>query len=431
MRIIQLTPGTGNFHCGSCLHDRALVRALRVRGHDALMVPLYLPFVAEDPATSADAPIFLSGLSVFLAQKFSALRRVPDWANRVLRSPVLLRQVARLAGMTSPRDLGASTISMLQGENGQQVGELDRLVEWLRTQAPPDVLCLSNSLLGGMAHRLKAQLRCPIVCSLQGEDSFLDGLPEPYRRQAWELLAQRCTELDHSIAVSHYFGDLMRGRLGLDPTRISVVYPGIAVQDFTPALTPPVIPTIGYLARMHPTKGLGLLVDAFIHLKKENCIPGLRLRIAGAKTGADEKYVQEQGQKLAAQLLQADVDWLPNLDLPAKTEFLRSLTVFSVPATYGEAFGLYVLEALAAGVPVVQPRHGAFPEVLALTGGGLLCEPDDPLALAEKLRELLLNLARARQLGAAGRATVQKKFTVEVMAQKTEQILLDVTARSR
>ena len=431
MRIIHLTPGTGNFYCGSCLRDNALVRALRSRGHDALMVPLYLPFVTEDSAESAKTPIFLSGFSVFLAQKFPALRRVPAWANRMLRSPALLRQVARLAGMTSPRDLGESTVSMLQGEDGRQAGELDRLVEWLRTQPPPDVLCLSNSLLGGMAHRLKEQLRCPIVCTLQGEDTFLDGLSEPYRHEAWALLSQRCATMDHFIAVSHYFGDLMRRRLGLDAGRVSVVHPGIAVQDFSPAPASPEIPTIGYLARMHPTKGLETLVDAFIRLKQENRVSGLRLSIAGAKTGADARYVRTLERKLAGQRLAADVDWRPNISREEKIGFLRRLTVFSVPATYGEAFGLYVPEALAAGVPVVQPRHSAFPEVLALTGGGLLCEPDDPAALAAKLQELLLNPARARQLGAVGRAAVREKFSVEVMAQKTEQILLDVTARSR
>src|ERR1039457_3325370 len=112
MRLVQLTPGTGNFYCGSCLHDNALVRALRARGHDALMVPLYLPFVTEDEAAPADTPIFLGGLSVFLAQKFPRLHRVPAWLNRLFSSPVLLRQLARLAGLTSARDLGESTLSM-------------------------------------------------------------------------------------------------------------------------------------------------------------------------------------------------------------------------------------------------------------------------------------------------------------------------------
>jgi glycosyltransferase involved in cell wall biosynthesis len=168
-------------------------------------------------------------------------------------------------------------------------------------------------------------------------------------------------------------------------------------------------------------------VDAFLLLQKENAVPGLRLRIAGAQTGSDAPFVKVLVQKIAGQGQQAAVDWLPNLDRAAKAEFLCSLSVFSVPATYGEAFGLYVLEAQASGVPVVQPRHGAFPEVLALTGGGVLCAPDDPAALADALRALLLDPAKAHALGAAGRAAVQAQFTIEIMAQKTEAVLQSVS----
>ncbi|MCX7007546.1 MAG: glycosyltransferase family 4 protein [Kiritimatiellaeota bacterium] len=431
MRIIQLTPGTGNFYCGSCLHDNALVRALRARGHDALMVPLYLPFVVEDPALAVQTPIFLGGLSIFIAQKFPGLRRVPAWLNHLFSSPALLRQLARFAGMTSARDLGESTLSMLRGEHGRQAGELDRLVEWLRPLPPPDVICLSNSLLAGMARKLKEAFHCPIVCTLQGEAAFLDDLAEPYRQPAWDLLTQRAAEVDHFIAVSGYFGDQMRERLHLDAARVTVIHPGIAVENFAPATTPPAAPTIGYLARMHPTKGLATLVDAFLLLKKEDSIPGLRLRIAGAQTGGDERFVKMLARKIFAQGQQASVDWLPNLDRTAKAEFLRSPSVFSVPATYGEAFGLYVIEVLASGVPVVQPRHGAFPEVVAATGGGVLCEPDNPAALAAALRDLLLDPTHARQLGAAGRAAVQKTFSIEVMARKTEELLQRIAARSR
>ncbi len=429
MRLLQLTPGTGNFHCGSCLHDNALVRALRARGHDALMVPLYLPFVAEETAVAPDTPIFLGGLSVYLAQKFPRLRRVPGWLNRVFSSPVLLRQLAHFAGLTSARDLGESTLSMLRGEDGRQAGELDRLIEWLRPLPPPDVICLSNSLLVGMATQLKKEFRCPVVCTLQGEASFLDDLSDAYRQTAWQLLAERAAGVDHFIAVSAYFGELMRTRLGLDAARVTVIHPGIAVENFSPAATPPATPTIGYFARLHPTKGLATLVEAFLLLQRDKAVPGLRLRIAGAQTGGDLPFAKQLAAKIAAAGQSSAVDWLPNLDRAAKADFLRSLSVFSVPATYGEAFGLYVIEALAAGVPVVQPRHGAFSEVLAATGGGLLCEPDDPAALAAALRSLLLDPARARQLGAAGRAAVAQNFSSAAMTQKTELLLQSVRSR--
>ncbi len=411
MRILQLTPGTGNFHCGSCLRDNALVRGLRARGHDALLVPLYLPVVLDEPVASAGAPIFLSGLSVYFSRKFP----VPGWLDRAFSSPALLRLAAGLVSLTSPRQLGESTLAMLQPDAAH--AELDRLIAWLRIQPAPDVICLSNSLLTGLAARLRAEFRVPIVCTLQGEDSFLDGLPEPYRQHAWELLTERCAGIDHFIAVSRYFADVMIRRLGLPADHVSVEHLGIAVEEFSPAATAAPL-TVGYLARMHPAKGLDTLVEAFLQLKT----PGVGLRIAGAMTGPDQKFVTALRRKLGDR-----AEFFPNLDRTAKADFLRSLTVFSVPATYGEAFGMYVLEALAAGVPVVQPRHGAFPEVLAATGGGLLCEPHQPAALAAALDELLGDPTRARQLGAAGRTVVWEKFSVAAMTRTVEAILQKAT----
>lgn len=420
MRILQLTPGTGNFYCGSCLRDNSLVHGLRARGHEVLMVPLYLPLVTDEPVENDKTPIFLGGISMFLEQKLPLFRHMPERLNRMLSSAALLRLAAGLASMTSARQLGEATVAMLQDSPQRQAREVERLIAWLRTQPPPDVICLSNSLLGGLTRRLKLEFRVPVVCSLQGEDSFLDALPEPFRQQSWELLAARCAEMDHFIAVSQYFGAVMRRRLGLAAKKVTVVYPGIAVGDFKPAPVPPQPPVLLYLARMHPAKGLATLVEAFAELKTRNSVPGLRLRVAGAMVGKDGQFADALKRRLSK--FSPEVEFLPNPDRVRKVELFRDSTVFSVPATYGEAFGLYLLEAWAAGVPVVQPEHAAFPELIAHTGGGLLCAPDNPTALAVALEQLLLDPAKARSLGEAGRSAVQQ-FTVEAMAQKTEAVL--------
>jgi glycosyltransferase involved in cell wall biosynthesis len=411
MRILQLTPGTGNYYCGGCLRDNALVHALRARGHDVLMVPLYLPIVAESPLETGNAPIFLSGISVFLERKF----RVPHWLDRVFSAPPLLRASAKLAHLTTAKDLGESAVSMLTGAPP----ELDRLLDWLRNQPRFDVICLSNSLLTGMAGRLKKELGAPLVATLQGEDVFLDGLPEPYRAQSWQLLAQRCADVDRFIAVSRYFADIMRSRLNLPADRVSVIHNGIALEGFVPAATPPAVPTVGFLSRMHHSKGLGLLADAFSELD----IPNVRLCIAGAMTNSDEPLVASLRRKLGNR-----VEFLPNLDRNAKIAFLQSLNVLSVPTLYAEAFGLYVLESLACAVPVVQPRHGAFPELIQATGGGLLCEPNDVHSLADALRQLLTDPPRARQLGHTGQVAVCENFNIGIVAQHIEAVLASTRA---
>jgi glycosyltransferase involved in cell wall biosynthesis len=321
--------------------------------------------------------------------------------------------------MTKPESLGEMTLSTLEGEAGHQRKEVDRLARWIQADGRPDVVCLSNALLVGLVRRIREVLGpVKVVVSLQGEDSFLDSLPEPHRSRAWEIVSERCRDVDAFIPVSRTFGGIMTRRLDLDPDRVHAVHPGIRVDDHVPADSAPASPVIGYLARMTEAKGLVTLVTAFLAMREEDRLPGLRLRIAGSMTAADHGLVSEQKERIRAAGQAAQVDWLPNLTREEKLEFLRSLSVLSVPANHGEDFGLYVIEALASGVPVVQPDHGAFPELIAATGGGTLCAPDDPADLARALTELLLDPARARSLGAAGRAAVRKRFTVPHMTRK-------------
>lgn len=422
MRILQLTPGTGNFYCGQCMRDNALALALRARGHDIHMIPLYLPVMTDEPSALDSTPIFFGGINVYLEQKFAMFRKTPGWIDRLFNSPALLRALAKLAGMTTAQDLGELTLSMLQGEDGRQAKELEKLIDWWKTVPAPDVICLSNCLLSGLARRLKQAFKVPVVCTLQGENSFLDSLPELYRAQAWKTLAERAADVDLFVGVSRYYGEVMRRRLGLAADRVAIVYNGIALDGFAPAASPPNPSVLGFLARMHAGKGLATLVDAFIELKKRGRIPGLRLRVAGAMTAQDDSFVRGLQSRVGP-----DADWLPNIDRPTKQEFLRGLSVLSVPATYGESFGLYVLEALASGVPVVQPRHAAFPELLEQTGGGILVQPDDVSALADGLEKLLLDPTQARRLGEQGRESVVRKFSVERMAENVEDVLIQVT----
>ena len=118
--------------------------------------------------------------------------------------------------------------------------------------------------------------------------------------------------------------------------------------------------------------------------------------------------------------------FLPNISRADKLRFLQTISLLSVPATYGESFGLYILEALACGVPVVQPRHGAFPEVVEATGGGILCDPDDPEALADGLARLLRDDVEAAKLADRGRRRVREAFTADAMALAFEKVCMSV-----
>ena len=418
MNLVQITPGAGGMYCGNCFRDNALVAELRRQGHQTLMVPLYLPMRLEEADQSAGTPIFFSGISVYLEQQSALFQRRPHWLHQLLASPRLLRWAAGRAARTRGADTGDILLSMLRGEEGRQARELEELVAWLKTQTSPDAICLSNALLIGLTRQLRRELRVPVISMLQGEDSFLDSLPMPLRDQAWQLLAERAREIDLFLAPSRYFADLMTRRLQLDPGKVKVVANGINLDGFTLAATdtpPPSPPVLGFFARMCADKGLHLLVDTYLELRRRNRVPNLQLKIGGGCGPSDEPFVAEQKARLRDAGFLKDATFHPNLSREEKIRFLQSLTVFSVPALYGEAFGLYLLEALAAGVPVVQPEVAAFPEIITATGGGLAVEPNS-VSLADALEKLLCDPALARKLGRAGQSTVFQKFGMAVMA---------------
>lgn len=425
-------------YCGNCLRDNALVAALRGLGHQVLMVPLYLPLTLDETDQSAGTPVFFSGINVYLDQKSALFRRAPRWMHHLLAAPSLLKWAAQRSARTQADSLGPLTLSMLKGESGNQAPELADLITWLKSQPPPDVIVLSNALLLGMARQLKRELKRPLVCMLQGEDYFLDSLPEPDRRACWATLKERSADADLFIAPSRYFAELMQSRLGLTPDRVRVIYNGINLEGYrtqgSPASASGLVPSqsfapvVGYLARMCREKGLDTLVEAFVELRRRGSVRGLKLCVVGSLGPADQDFVNAQRSRLDAAGLSCEVTFHPNVDRPTKLELLHSFSVFSVPALYGEAFGLYVIESLAAGVPVVQPRTAAFPELVDLTAGGVLCEPANPKALADALEALLLNPAQARALGAQGQSVVLQQMSAEAMARNVIEVYASVAA---
>ncbi len=432
MKIVQLIPGAGNtFYCENCLRDNGLARVLRKLGHDVLPVPLYLPILTDEPSVRLDdVPIFFGGINVYLQQKSALFRKTPRWIDRVFDSPKLLGWAASKASMTNAEDLAETILSMLRGEEGRQVKELERLVAWLSSRESPDVVHFSNALLLGMVRRIKEELNVPVVCSLQDEDIFVDVLPESQRQIIWETLSQRAADVDAFIAVSNYYKDFMCKRLGIPDDRVHVVYNGINLEGYEPAASPLTPPVIGYLERQCRDKGLHTLAEAFVILRRRDRVQNLKLRVAGGKTGDDEPFLREISQRLDEEGLSDDVEFLPNLSREDKLAFLQTLSIMSVPAEHKEAFGVYVIEALASGVPVVQPRQGAFPELLEATGGGILYEPNDAEALATAIEKLLLNPEHARELGRRGRKAVLKNFSVERMAYDVVRVLEKVAPPS-
>jgi glycosyltransferase involved in cell wall biosynthesis len=420
MKIAYITAGAAGMYCGSCMHDTTLVTALAAQGHDALLVPTYTPIRTDEPDVSQKR-IFIGGINVYLQQKLSLFRHTPWALDRLLDARGLLRWVSRFAVKTQAEQLGDLTVSMLKGEHGHQRKEVAKLVHWLATEIRPDIVNLTNALLSGLVHELKERLNVPVLCTLQGDDIYLEALPRGHRTQCLKLVRDNCREIDGFIATSAYYADFMAGYFQIPRARIHVVYPGLNLaghgglreaRDGQPF-------TIGYFARICPEKGLHVLADAFRLLRQSANLPPCRLRVSGWLGDNHRPYLNEIQRQMAEAGLAADFDHVESPDHAGKVRFLQSLDVLSVPTTYREPKGLYVLEALANGVPVVQPRHGSFPELLEATGGGLLVNPEDPKDLAARLRQLMDNVAHREELGRKGKDAVYQRFTAERMARDT------------
>ncbi|MEK7270607.1 MAG: glycosyltransferase family 4 protein [Planctomycetota bacterium] len=418
MRIVQIIPGTGgNFYCENCVRDLALVRALKALGHEVLVVPLYLPLTADDPSARTDSPVFFGAVNLYLSQNLPLYVRAPRWVKRMMDSDRLLKWAASKSGSTRASGLEEMTLSMLRGEEGAQAANLDTLIRWLSSANKPDVIHLSNGLLVGLARRLRKELAVPVVCSLQDEDTWVDAMDERHAKLVWQSLAERADDVDLFVAVSRYYADVMRKRARLAPERMRVVRIGIAMDGYNKAPLYFRPPTLGYVSRMCDSLGLGVLVEAFGRLKRrEAWLKNLRLRVTGGYTEDDRAFLEGLGERLTELRMQNDVDFVTAFDAKSRLDFFQTLSVFSVPAPRGEAFGLHVLESLASGVPVVEPAVGGFPELVEETGGGVLYDPSDLDQYVDALASLLLDADKARLLGERGRAYVRQHFTVERMA---------------
>jgi glycosyltransferase involved in cell wall biosynthesis len=430
MRIASITSGAAGMICGSCLKDNTLAAALSQLGHDAFLIPTYTPIRTDEPDVSR-SPVFLGGINVYLQQMGRIFRHLPRPITRWLDRPRVLRWVGRFAGAVQADKLANLTLSMLKGVEGRQRREFVRLIDWLESDLKPDIVLLSNVLISGMIPEFKRRLGIPIVATLQGDDVFLDLFPPDLRERATELIRRNCEGVDGYLVTCRWYADYMASYLGLRRELMHVVYPGIRLGGYEVTNTTNAEPVIGYLARIAPEKGLHNLAEGFIRLRQMPGTPRCRLHIAGWLGSHQRSYLDGVMNRFAKHGLHDDVTLVNAESHAEKQRFLHGLDILSVPTAFLEPKGLYVLEALATGVPVVQPRHGAFPEIIEHTGGGLLVAPNDADDLARGLQRLVADGSLRRELGLRGASAVRERFSDVRMARDTIEVLGELLAPHR
>ncbi len=435
MKYAYIATGAANMYCGSCMRDNTLVAAMKSLGYDVTMLPMYTPLRVDEESVSEDH-IFYGGIEAYLLQQFPKKTVWRDMMVKVAGSQALLRLMPHfdIGSNVDPAQNAEMTLSMLRGEMGNQSPLLQEMVDWMAASLEPDLVHVTNTLISGVASTIKRQLQVPIVCGLHGEDIFIDGLPQDYREQALDLIRQNCQDIDHFIAISQYYADYFAPLVDIPPEKITLVRPGIALEEYGLNLHKnhedmPL--TIGYLARISPEKGLHLLAEAFIHLCESGQFPRLRLKASGYLSRVHADYVKGIQHRLDEAGVSDRVEIIGTVNRQEKLEFLQSIDLFALPTLYRDPKGLPVLEALANGVSVVQPNHGAFPELVNATGGGLLHEPADPVDLAEKLASLLKNSQWRQELAERGKTAVHTHFSAQRMASETIQAYQSVYSKVR
>ena len=429
MRITSITAGASGMYCGSCIRDNALAAALTRRGHDVTLLPLYTPTRTDEENVSGKR-VFFSGISVYLEQYVSLFRWTPWLLDRLWESPWLLKLVSGRM-KTDPGQLGGLTVSMLEGTHGHQRKEFDKLVHWLRGQPRPDVVDISNSMLIGIAEPLRRALGCPVNCTLQGENIFLSGLPEPYRSRALALIRRQVAHVDSFVAVSDYYAGCMSRYLEIPGAKLHVVPLGVDVDRFRPGARPAGVPlTLGYLGRIAPEKGIHRLCDAFAALRGRGGLDGWRVELAGWLGPEHADYWRSVERANADRGLAGDVRYRGELALDDKVAFLQALDLFVVPAEYDDPKGLSLIEAMACGAPVVAPRRGTYTELVERTGGGVLIEPEDQAALERAIAELAADPERRAELGRRAAEGVRAHYGTDEMTTRALDVYARLTARA-
>jgi glycosyltransferase involved in cell wall biosynthesis len=423
MRILSITAGAAGMYCGSCLRDNALAAELLKQGHDVLLVPIYTPTLTDEVNVSLHR-VFFGGISVYLEQHVPLFRHTPKLFDRLWDSEAALKMVARRSIAVNPKSLADLTISMLKGEDGHQHKEILNLTDWLRSESRPDVVNLPNSLLIALAKPIKRELNLPVFCTLQGEDLFIDGLGDPYRSEAFKLIRSNVEFVDGFLAVSDFYAKRMCRDLGIPESKMHVVPLGINFEGYEKRgyqKAEPGVPTqfvVGYFARVAPEKGLHVLADAYRLLRQRTLERRIKLEVAGYLAPEHREYLSGIERQIGDWGLADEVRYRGVLDRDAKIAFLKGLDVMSVPATYDEPKGLSLLEAMAVGVPVVQPRRGSFVEIVERTGGGLLVEGSDAESIASGLQTLIESPSLAGELSERAFAGVREHYSVSNMAQR-------------
>lgn len=413
MNIVQITAGTGNFYCGTCLRDHSLVKALNQLGHHCILFPMYLP-LQTDSTDYINTTLHMGGINFYLGHTLPFYDKLPSWFHKFMDHPYFLTLAGKFRHFTKAKDLGELTYAMAGNFSPYHQKSIDQLKTSIQSTIKPDIIILSNVLLNGLAKSLKETFNCKILCTLQGEDSFIESLPKEYQEKSWNAINENTAYVDQYIVVSQYHQQAMSKYMPKLSDKSTVVYNATDYQSRQYDKNPNTI-TLGYCARLSYPKGLHTFVDMFIELCKQKPNLELKCHIAGIMLEEDKPFVEQQKQKLKGANLYGKVTISPNITKAEKDTFYKNINLLSVPANYSESFGLYLVEAWAHGIPTVQPNSAAFKEITEHSHAGILYAADDQEDYLKQVVKLISEPELYSRLSQNGVKAVKEVFNPEKM----------------
>lgn len=291
-----------------------------------------------------------------------------------------------------------------------------RTVRALRDTAP-DVVHVHEPAVPWVSLAASLRSPAPVVGTFHAwsEDDRAYRLARPLLRRAVSHLAAR-------VAVSPAAARYHAGALGLRTTDFTVVPNAVDVARFADAEPFPEVraggPVLLFVGRLERRKGLEQLILAFTMLKTTR--PDVRLLVIG------DGPERDRCQALLPARLRVDVDFLGRVDQADLPRFYRSADVFVSPALGGESFGIVLLEAMAAGAPVVASDLPGYRSVVEDGVTGRLVARDDPRALAAAVDALLENPALATALSDEARKSVVD-YDWPVVARRLREVYASAT----
>jgi glycosyltransferase involved in cell wall biosynthesis len=423
LKILFIVPGSGDpFYCGNCFRDNLQANALRKAGHDVIVMPLYLPL--KDSSFPADTPLFFPATSFYLSQKYFKKKSLPWWMERILNCDYFLRLAASFSGSTSAGGLEEMTLSMITGEDDVFRRQVQTLVKWIQEHEQPDIIHLSSSLISGIGKAIRRVVNIPVVCSLQDEEVWIEGLEKAWGQAAWQGIGENMPYIDCFITSSEFYKRAVMRRFPSMPP-VHVIYPGLDTVRYASEHYPEQ-PCIGFFYRMNQLNGLHILAEAFVKIKREGRLPRLRLRIGGGFTPADKPFLRKVRRILVP--CKHEVDWCNDYRLQDHAAFYRDISAICVPITYEEGVGLYLCEAFAAGRPAVEPCTGSFAEIVS--DAGVLYTPNNSRALADAIERLFTAKGLWEQCHDQALYLSDTRYNHATMASKLYEIYADLSAVS-